>query len=193
MIFKIHSHIGILIFYSDRAKLRLIPLIYSEHRVLHEFFSRCESVEIVVSYKELETRVVALRYDLIQIVEALVTFRRLGTLVRRQKIYKLRCHERRVDHDAFRASRVHASPAYLDGRRGSIEALILEYAELAAVNRVRLICMESVHVEKLGSVASLLIGCEGYCDAAVRHVRIIYEVCQHLHYLGNARLIVSTK
>ena len=88
---------------------------------------------------------------------------------------------------------MNASALYLNSSHGSVETLIFEYSELASVNGIGLLCMESRKVEIFRSFSDLFVWCEGNCNAIMALIRICFEVTQHLHYLGDACLVVCTQ
>ena len=101
-------------------------------------------------------------------IKALVIFRVIRRLQRREQAVQLHGDERGVDHLALRGAGVDGLAADLDLRAGRIEVLIFQLAECAAVDGIGVIRAEALDIKPVGPASDLLVGRKGQPDSAVR-------------------------
>ena len=126
-------------------------------------------------------------------VETLIAFRRLRTLILWKHCYKLGCQNTGVQHLVLGVAGVNANA--LDGNfgRGSVEVLKLQLTHVAAVHRVGPLAAETLYVEVVGTHPDFLVRVEGHADFAVLYFLVFLQIDHRLNYLGNARLVVGTQ
>ena len=89
MVFQEHDHVGVLILDLYGAKLGPVAPVYGLNRIHHELLAGRELPEVMVTYQELQLRMLTVGTDAVQVVEALIPFRGLRGLVRGHQIYEL--------------------------------------------------------------------------------------------------------
>ena len=77
--------------------------------------------------------------------------------------------------------------------RSGIEVLVLQFAEVAAVDGVGEVAPEALDVKIACAEAYLLVGIECHTYGAVGYVGIVAQVAHGLHYLCYAGLVVGTE
>ena len=111
---------------------------------------------------------------LAEVEKALVVFGMGGRFGCRQQSDEFRQHQGGIPHLVLGAAGVDIKPLYRDGRRGGIEVLIFDLAQLAAIDGVGLFSRKALHAEAVGTSADLLIGGEADGDGTV----LDFGVCQ---------------
>ena len=74
--------------------------------------------------------------------------------------------------------------------RGCVEILIFQFAGIAAIHRVGIVCAEFLHVELHDSSADFLVWSEADLDFAVFEFRMSDNIFNSVHYFSHARLVV---
>ncbi len=86
---------------------------------------------------------------------------------------------------------IYAADLHIAG--GSIEVLVFQLADGAAVHRVGHLRAEACKVQAFGTAADLLIRGEGDFDLAVLQVRMGKKIFRHVHDLCDAGLVVGAQ
>ena len=128
-----------------------------------------------------------------QMVESLVAFGCLGSLVGWQHHGELGGQPVGVYHLALGVSGMNAYALYRYLGRSGVEVLELEVAEVAAVHCVRPLAPELLNVEVVGPHAYLLVRVESHAYVAVLHLVVVAQPAHGLNNLGNAGLVVGAE
>ena len=116
-----------------------------------------------------------------------------GNLGRGKKRGEFAGQKRSVAHAVLRGTGVdHLARDLHDGARG-VEILVLELAELAAVDRVGKFGTELLHIEEIGTATHLLIRGEADGERSVGSVGVLVQVLHERHDLRHARLVVGAE
>ena len=114
-------------------------------------------------------------------------------LLHREEAVELHSYEDGVLHLAFCRARVHVAALYADCRSRSVEVLILQLADLAAVHGVCILCSEFLDIEFHHAASDLLIRSETYLDVAMLELRMLDYILHGIHDFGDAGLVVSSQ
>ena len=125
-------------------------------------------------------------------VKALVFFRVIRRLQRREQAVQLHGDERGVDHLALRRAGMDGLAADLDLRAGRVEVLIFQLAECAAVDGIGVIRAEALHIKPVGPASDLLVGRKGQPDGSMRLFGCKQQLCGGQD-LRHARLVVRAE
>ena len=148
---------------------------------------------VVVAHEHLHRDELDTARDGVNMEEALMPLRVLRLLAGRQHLLPLRSHRDGILHLALRVARVDAAAMEEDGRVRRIEVLVLQPAELAAVNRVGKIRAERLDIEAVCTAARLLIRREAQADLAVRDLRVRHEIFRSADDGRDAGLVICTQ
>lgn len=140
------AHIIVLVLYLDCAAVRELVVDFARE-VLEFFLSTLKAVAVVIAYDVGKNSLLHISLHRHKVVEALVTFGMLGSFPSRKHDYKLVGYTHRVDHLVLCVSGMHVSTGKRNFCHGSIEVLILEFANLAAVHSVSPVCAKALHIE----------------------------------------------
>ena len=126
-------------------------------------------------------------------IEPFVALGPFGYLVGRHHGGELCSHPSGVYHLALGIAGVHADARHGDAGNGGIEVLVLQFAEVTAVDGVGPVASEVLHVKIVCSHAYLLVGIEGDAHLTVVHLLMVAQPAYGSHYLRYASLVVSTE
>ena len=146
-------------------------------------------VSYYIRYSSLLNRTV----DSHHVEESLVTGSELRSLLYRKHAVKLHCNDDCVDHLVFCITGVYVSALDVDLCTGSIEILILQLANLAAVHGVGIFCTEFLHVKLVYAASDLLVGSKTNLNLSVFELRMLHNVLHCTHNLCNTRLVIGTQ
>ncbi len=125
--------------------------------------------------------------------KALVPFRRFGTFLPGEQRYQLVGQMKRIDHLVLGISGMHIASLYLNLGRSSVEVLVLQFSQLAAIHRICPLGAEFGHVKFIGSAPYLLVGSKSNPNLAVFNFRMIQKILHGGHYCCDPRLIISSQ
>ena len=125
--------------------------------------------------------------------EAFVALGGLGRLVCGHHAGKLGGYACGIDHLVLGISGVDAEALDVYLCRGGVEVLVLQFAEVAAVDGVGEVAPEAPDVKIACAETYLLVGIECHAYGAVGYVGIVAEVAHGLHNLCYAGLVVGTE
>ena len=125
--------------------------------------------------------------------EAFVAFGGLGCLVCGHHTGKFGGDACGIDHLVLGISRMDAEALDVYLCRSGVEVLVLQFAEVAAVDGVGEVAPEALDVKIACAETYLLVGIEGHAYGAVGYVGIVAQVAHGLHYLCYAGLVVGTE
>ena len=125
--------------------------------------------------------------------EALVALGRLGRLIDRQAVDEPGGIAHGIDHLALGEAGMDAHAPDGHERSARVEVLALERADFAAVERVGIGRAEERNVEVFRAAGHFLVGGEADAQARMRHLGMGLDPGDHLHDLGDARLVVGAQ
>ena len=128
-----------------------------------------------------------------QMIEALVAFGRLWSLVGRQHTDKLGSQHIGIHHLSLGISRMHAHSLDVHLCRSSIEVLVFEVAEVAAVHGISPLASELLHIKVVCSHTDFLVRVEAHAYVTVLYLVVVAQPAHGLHYFRNTCLVVSTE
>lgn len=156
------------------------------------FLAVFEKRLVVVADDVVERRVLDLALHADEMRKALVALGVFRHLVLRQEGGELHRDGHRVNHLVFGAAGVDAEALDRDVRRGAVEVLVFELAEVAAVHGVGEVAAEALDIEFHGPLADLLVRRERDFHGAMRQIAL-ENLLRHLQDLRDAGLVVAAE
>ena len=127
-----------------------------------------------------------------EVEEALIALGLFRYFVLGQQRVEVHCHGCSVDHHVLGAAGVNAHAVHRQHCGGSIEVLVFDLAEGAAVHGVAVVAAELLHIEPVRAVADLLVGREDDAHLAVLDV-FFQDRLHRSHDLGKACFVVCAE
>ena len=162
-------------------------------QVLDLLLALFEAGAVVIANDVAEGRLLHGAVDADQVVEAFVTLGVFGSLGARQHGDELVGDAYRVEHLVLGVSGMHVATLEGDAGAGSIEVLVLELADGAAVHSIGEVTAEALDVELMGAKAYLLVGVEADSDLAVLDLGVGLQPGHSADDFGDAGLVVGTQ
>ena len=126
-------------------------------------------------------------------VEALVARCVLRALLHRKEGVELHTDEGCILHLALGSAWVHVASLDTDCGSCCIEVLILEFADLATIEGVGVLCTEFLHIELHYSSSDLLVRSETDLDVSVLELRVLHDVLGSVHNLSYTCFVICSK
>ena len=185
-------HIVILILHLSDDGTFTVSLIHLFCTSLDETFAVFKALTVMVADDIVQFGLFNVTLDTQQMVESLIAFCRLRTLVGRQQLGKLRSQHIGVHHLVFCIAWVYAYAFDEDLGAGSVEVLELQFPQVATIHGISPVAAELLHVEMMGTHTNLLVRVEGDADLAVLHFRMVFQPAHRLNDLCDTGLVVGT-
>ena len=128
-----------------------------------------------------------------QVEEPFVAFRVFRALVHGQQGAELLADVEGVLHLTLRVTGVYVPALDMDLGRCGIEVLELQFADLAAVHRVRIVRAEAGDIELHDAAADFLVGGEPDLDGPMLELRVRNDVLDRVHDFRHAALVVGAQ
>ena len=167
-----------------------VSLVDQRGGSFHVFLSGRKFLTVVVANDVFKHGVVGAADYIDQVIEALISFRMLGTLADRQQRVKFHADQSGIEHCVLGRAGVDASAGDHDFGRGCVKALIFQLAETAAVHSVGFLGAKPSCVKILRAPSNFLIRREGCADCAVFALRVGDVIFKQIHDLRHAGLVV---
>ena len=126
-------------------------------------------------------------------VEAFVAFCLLRCVGGRNHLGKLYSQARSVYHLALGITSVHTYALDVHLGTRSVEVLVLQLTEVAAVDSVSPLAAELLDVEVVGTHSDFFVGVETDANVAVLHFVVVAQPAHCLHNLSDTGLVVSAE
>ena len=126
-------------------------------------------------------------------VEAFVAFSLLRSVCCRNHLCELHGEARSVHHLALGITSVHTHTLDVHLGTSSVEVLVLQFAEVAAVDGVSPLAAELLDVEVVGTHSDFFVGVEGDAYVAMLHFVVVAQPAHCLHNLSDTCLVVGTE
>ena len=186
-------HVVVLVGEGDLEDALAVLLVHLGHAVGEELLALLKLLTVVVADDVGELALLAMALDGQEVVEALVALGGLGDVGGGDQGVELGGQAGSVDHLALGVARMDAHAVDDDLGSGGVEALILQFADVATVHRVGPLAAKLLHVEVVGALADLLVGVEAHADLAVLHLGMVAQPAHGLDDLGDAGLVVGAQ
>ena len=187
------AHVVVLVLYLHGGCAFAVFCVDEVHALLHVCLLLLVEVHVVVADDVRECRALHLAAEADKVVESFVSACVLRLLLHREEAVELHSNEDGVLHLALCRARVNVAALDADCRSRSIEVLILQLADLAAVHGVCILCSEFLDIEFHHAASDLLIRSESYLDVAMLELRMLDDILHGIHDLGDSGLVISSQ
>ena len=184
------GHIVVLVTDCHIHRTRAVFLIQVLCDRANRFLARLEPCTVMISDDVLKPCLFNISLHPVKMIEALISFRVLRCLGRRQHRGKFHRDQACIFHLIFRTARVNILPMDLHTRFCRVEALIFDNAEGPAVNGIRLFRSETLRVKMLCAASGLLIRCKSNAYGTVRLLRMVVKILHKVHDLRDTSLVI---
>ena len=170
-----------------------ILLVHLVHAVLDEVLAAFKPVAVVIADDVAELCLLAAALDADEVVEALVAFCLLRSLVLRNHVLEFHSQSACIHHLALGIACMNAHALDDDFSSGSIEVLIFQVAQVAAIYGVRPVAAKLLYIEMMRTHTDFLVRIETYADISVLDFIVVAQIAHSLYDFCDARLVVSTQ
>ena len=186
-------HVVVLVAQLNLDRALAVLLVHTGSDRLDEVLAVFKLLAVVVADDVAQLGFLAVAVDAQQMVEALIAVGGLGDVGLGNEGVELASQTTGVDHLALGITRVYAHTLDDDLGGSSIEVLILQVAQVAAIHGVGPLASELLDIEVMGTHAYLLVGIESHTDVAVLDFVVVTQIAHRLDNLGYTRLVVGTE
>ena len=186
-------HIPVLFCDLDGHGLRSVLLIECSDTIKQVGFPLLKYISVKIPNDQIHLRLLAGCIAADNMVEALFFFCKLGLFMWRQHLHKSGCDVRRVDHDSFGGTGVHAASPDPEQGAGRVEGLVLVPAQMVAVQRIGDGGSEAGKVQRVGQPADFLVRRKSKADQPMRNLRVRTIIRSHCHDGRDGSFIVAAK
>ena len=159
----------------------------------NEFLAVFELAAVVVADDVAELGFLASALDANEVIETLIALSSLWRLVLGNHVLELYGESAGVHHLALGITGMHTYTLDLDLGASSIEVLVFEIAQVAAVNGVSPVAGKLVYIEMMSSHTDLLVRVEAYAYVAVLDFVVVAQIAHRLYDFGNTSLVVGSQ
>ena len=170
-----------------------VRLVHKVHGAPHHVLARLHLRLVVVADDVVGTRLLAVAFHPLQVIEALVALGVLRPLLRGDHRVEPHYGLGRVHHDALCGARVHGGPACTHLCLRGVERLVAELAQGPAVDGVAKACTKLPQVEKGRPVADLLVRDKGNCQPRMGERGVLAKPRKQRHHHRDAGLVVAAQ
>ena len=170
-----------------------ILLVHLVHAVLDEILAVFKLVAVVISDDVAEFCLLAAALDADEMVETLVAFSLLRSLVLRNHVLEFHSQSACIHHLSLGIARMNAHALDDDLGSGSIEVLVFQVAQVAAIYGVSPVAAKLLYVEMMCTHTDFLVRIETYADISVLDFVVVAQIAHSLYDFSDARLVVSTQ
>ena len=170
-----------------------ILLVHLVHAVFDEVLAVFKLIAVMIADDVAELCLLAAALDADEVVETLVAFSLLRSLVLRNHILEFHSQSACIHHLALGIACMNAHALDNDLGSGSIEVLVFQIAQVAAIYGVRPVAAKFLYVEMMCTHTDFLVRIETYSDVAVLDFIVVAQIAHSLYDFSDARLVVSTQ
>ena len=170
-----------------------IFLVHLVHAVLDEILAAFKLVAVVISDDVAEFCLLAAALDADEVVETLVAFSLLRSLVLRNHILEFHSQSACIHHLSLGIACMNAHALDDDFSSGSIEVLVFQVAQVAAIYGVSPVAAKLLYVEMMCTHTDFFVRIETYADVAVLDFVVVAQIAHSLYDFSDARLVVGTQ
>ena len=170
-----------------------ILLVHLVHAVLDEVLAAFKLVAVVISDDVAEFCLLAAALDADEVVEALVAFSLLRSLVLRNHVLEFHSQSACIHHLALGIACMNAHALDDDFSSGSIEVLVFQVAQVTAIYGVRPVAAKLLYIEMMRTHTDFLVRIETNADISVLDFVVVAQIAHSLYDFSDARLVVSTQ
>ena len=193
VIFHDIQHIVILVMNFHLADSAAVFAIQSFRDGTDQFFFLFELIVVMIPDDIGHGSLFHRSGQFVQHEEPFIAFRMFRPLVFRKPGIEFHGHQRGIDHNVLGGAGMDTCSVNLHFCLCGIEVFIFHDAEFSSVHRVGFIRRKTGPVKMGGSVADLLVRCEGDAKRTVRQFGVTVKILYHVHDLRHAGLVIRTE
>ncbi|CHD60737.1 Uncharacterised protein [Salmonella enterica subsp. enterica serovar Typhi] len=187
------AHIVITVFnHQFDIAVRMQPLADFFGNLHHFAFTRFKLLTVEIANDVVHFGPVNGAFHAGQMIKPFVTFSGFRRFIRRHFRVNPRRQRQRIDHHAFRRTRMHVIADDFDIHRGGIEVFKLQFSHAAAVDRIGPLRAKFLNIEVLRAFPYLFVRRKRHFNFAVGN-RITFQHRQRGHDLRNTGFIVRAQ